>query len=41
MSYYNLKVPNGTYTSDNLFLLLLAMFHHRLSHLFKDGKFMD
>ena len=38
---YELKVKNGTYKSDTLFWLMWALFCHRLSHLIKDGKFID
>ena len=38
---YELKVPNGTYKSDNLFWLLVAVFRHRFHHLIKDRKWMD
>jgi len=38
---YTLKVPNGTYKSDNLFVLFYIVLKHRLYHLAKDGKFQD
>ncbi len=38
---YELKVPNGTYTANNLFVLFFDVFTHRLYHLIKDRKFMD
>ena len=38
---YELKVPNGTYKSNNLFWLFFTILRHRLHHLVKDGKYMD
>ncbi len=38
---YELKVPNGTYKADNLFVLFFTVFRHRLHHLIRDKKFMD
>ena len=38
---YELKVPNGTYTANNLFALFFNVVKHRLHHLIKDRKFMD
>ena len=38
---YELKVPDGTYKPDNLFLLFFKVITHRLGHLIKDGKYMD
>jgi len=38
---YELKVPNGKYTANNLFVLFFSVVKHRLHHLIKDGKFMD
>jgi len=38
---YTLKVPNGTYKSDSLFILFWTVIRHRLYHLIKDGKFND
>ena len=38
---YELKVPAGTYTHNNLFLLFFKVITHRLGHLIKDGKYMD
>ena len=38
---YELKVPNGTYTANNLFVLFFTVVKHRLHHLIKDRKFMD
>jgi hypothetical protein len=38
---YELKVKNGTYTADNLFVLFFIVVKHRLHHLIKDKKFMD
>ena len=40
-SYYELKVPTGTYTSNNIFSLLLEVFRHRLQHLIKHGRWID
>ncbi len=40
-SYYELKVPAGTYTSNNIFSLMLEVFRHRLQHLIKHGRWMD
>ena len=40
-SYYELKVPNGTYSSDNIFGLLWEVFTHRCWHLFKHGRWID
>ena len=39
--YYELKVPTGTYTSNNIFSLLLEVFRHRLQHLIKHGRWID
>ena len=39
--YYKLKVPNGTYSSDNIFNLMWEVFKHRLQHLFKHGRWVD
>ena len=38
---YELKVPAGTYIHDNLFLLFFTVIKHRLSHLIREGKYMD
>ena len=38
---YTLKVPNGTYKSDSLFILFYTVLKHRFYHLVKDGKFYD
>ena len=38
---YELKVPAGTYKHDNLFLLFFTVIKHRLSHLIREGKYMD
>ena len=38
---YELKVPNGKYTANNLFVLFFSVVKHRLYHLIKDRKFMD
>ena len=40
-SYYKLKVPNGTYSSDNIFNLMWEVFKHRIGHLFKHGRWID
>ena len=40
-NYYNLKVPAGTYSSNNIFILILEIIKHRLWHLFKNGKWTD
>jgi|TARA_B100000287_G_scaffold348754_1_gene337114 hypothetical protein len=40
-SYYELKVPNGTYSSDNIFSLMWEVLTHRTWHLFKHGRWMD
>ena len=39
--YYELKVPTGTYTSNNIFSLMLEVFRHRLQHLIKHRRWMD
>jgi len=39
--YYLLKVPVGTYTSDNIFSLMWDVFTHRLWHLWKHRRWMD
>ena len=40
-SYYELKVPSGTYTSNNIFSLMWEVFKHRLHHLIKHGRWID
>ena len=40
-SYYTLKVPAGTYSSNSLIILLLEVFTHRCWHLFKHKRWMD
>ena len=35
--YYKLKGFKGTYTSNNIFSLMLEVFKHRLQHLIKHG----
>jgi len=40
-SYYELKVPTGIYTSNNIFSLMWEVFKHRCWHLFKHGRWMD
>ena len=39
--YYELKVPAGTYSSDNIFSLMWEVFTHRLWHLIKHKRWMD
>ncbi len=39
--YYRLKVPAGTYSSNNIFGLLWEVFKHRTSHLIKHRRWMD
>ena len=36
-----LEVEEGYYENDNLILLVLQVFFHRLWHLIKHGKFAD
>ena len=40
-SYYELKVPAGTYTNNNIFSLMWEVFTHRLHHLIKHRRWMD
>ena len=40
-SYYELKVPAGTYTSNNIFSLVWEVFTHRLHHFFRGEGFVD
>ena len=40
-SYYKLKVPAGTYESNNIFKLLWEVFKHRGCHLIKHKKWID
>ena len=40
-SYYQLIVPNGTYSSDNFFSLVWEVLKHRLQHLFIHGRWVD
>ena len=40
-SYYKLKVPAGTYKSNNIFSLLWEVLKHRTYHLFKHKRWMD
>ena len=40
-SYYQLKVPAGTYSSDNIFSLMWELCSHRLHHLIKHGRWTD
>ena len=39
--YYDLKVPAGNYYSDNIFVLIIEVFKHRLWHLIKHRKWTD
>tara|TARA_B100000287_G_scaffold398604_1_gene416138 strand:- start:10 stop:186 length:177 start_codon:yes stop_codon:yes gene_type:complete len=39
--YYELRVPSGIYSSDNIFSLMWELFSHRLHHLIKHGRWMD
>jgi hypothetical protein len=39
--YYKLKVPAGTYSSNNIFQLMWEVFKHRLWHLIKHRRWMD
>ena len=38
---YRLEVKEGYYENDNLILLVLQVFLHRLWHLKKHGKYTD
>ena len=40
-SYYELKVPAGTYTDNNIVGLMWEVFKHRFSHLIKHRRWMD
>lgn len=40
-SKYRLEVKEGFYENDNLILLVLQVFFHRLWHLIKHGEFKD
>ena len=40
-SYYELKVPAGTYTNDNIFSLMWEVLKHRTWHLIKHRKWTD
>ena len=40
-SYYELRVPAGTYSSDNIFSLIWELLCHRFNHLIKHGRGMD
>ena len=40
-SYYQLSVPSGTYSSDNIVILMWELFTHRLWHLWKHRRWMD
>ena len=39
--YYELKVPAGTYTNNNIFNLVWEVFTHRLSHWRKGHGWID
>ena len=39
--YYQLKVPAGIYTDNNIFGLMWEVFTHRLHHLIKHRRWMD
>ena len=39
--YYQLRVPAGTYSSDNIFGLIWELCSHRFNHLIKHGRWMD
>jgi len=39
--YYKLKVPAGTYHSNNILVLMWEVFKHRFQHLIKNGRWMD
>ena len=39
--YYELRVPAGTYSSDNIFSLMWEVFTHRLEHLIKHKRWID
>ena len=39
--YYQLIVPTGTYSADNIFGLMWEILKHRLYHLFKHGRWID
>ena len=38
---YKLEVEDGYYESNNLILLVMQVFLHRLWHLIKHGEFKD
>ena len=38
---YRLEVKEGYYENDNLMLVVLQVFLHRLWHLIKHGKYTD
>ena len=40
-SYYELNVPAGTYSSDNIFRLFFEVIKHRTWHLLKHGRWVD
>ena len=39
--YYQLKVPAGIYTDNNIFGLMWEVLKHRFSHLVKHRRWMD
>ncbi len=39
--YYQLRVPAGTYTDNNIVGLMWEVFKHRFSHLIKHRRWMD
>ena len=41
ISYYELKVPAGIYSSDNILVLLWEVFTHRLWHWRKGHGWID
>ena len=39
--YYQIRVTDGTYSSNNIFQLMWEVFKHRLWHLIKHGRWRD
>ena len=39
--YYELKVPAGTYSSNNIFSLMWEVLKHRTTHLIKHRRWID